>query len=244
MRSQRRLVTPQTGSAIPQDFLVSEWKLEETTGTTFYDSKGTNHGTSPTDTSNLTGIGVVGNWFNFEGYGACTVPANASLALSDGITNKKFSLSLWFDIIVPQSQNNVASYRNGGAKIWEFASYANIFKFFIHNTDGSFIELIFPTTGGSKIPIDLTHIVLSFDPTETAANKLKAYVNGFVNPNDTTGTLAIVRSDAASKFGFGGRVDVPSSINQSRAALDEVKYYVGKTLTQEEAIAIYNEEKP
>jgi len=231
--------------AIPQNGLISEWKLEETTGTTAYDSKGINNGTASVDLSNLTEPGVVGNKFNFLNQKGVVVTANASLEVSDGTTNKSFSISFWQKVTEAFSVHWTMGYSNGSSIIWWWYAYQNIWRFVVYNSDGSSLVVQFPTGGVASVQSgvgDEKHITLVFNPNEVAGQHIKGYVNGEENPNSNTGTLNILKKDPLAKFTFGADPRY-NSLNSSKVALDEIKYYVGKALTQEEAIAIYNAEK-
>jgi len=230
---------------IPQDFLTSEWKLEETTGTTAYDSKGINNGTASVDLSNLTEAGFVGNRFNFLNQRGVVVPANASLEVSDGTTNKSFSISFWQKITEGSSAHWAMGYSNGSSIIWWWYAYQNIWRLKVYNSDGSSLFLEFPTSGLTALSSgidDGKHITLVFNPNEVAGQHIKGYVNGEKNPNSNSGTINILKTDPLAKLTFGADPR-SNNLNSSGVALDEIKYYVGKALTQEESLGIYNTEK-
>jgi len=231
--------------AIPQDFLVSEWKLEETTGTTAYDSKGINNGTASVDLSNLTEPGVVGNRFNFLNQKGVVVSPNPSLDVSDGTINKKFSISFWQKVTQGSSVHWTMGYSNGSSIIWSWYCYQNVWTFIIYNYDSTYTVLIFPTEGIASVTSSLgneKHITLVFDPDEVATKNIKGYVNGVKNPNSNTGTLKILKTSPTAKL-YLGSDPRNNNLNSSMMALDEVKLYIGKALTQEESLGIYNAEK-
>jgi len=213
--------------AIPQDFLVSEWKLEESTGSIFYDSKGTNNGTD-TDIPSLSVAGKVGNGFNWlSTYTSSIVPHSADFILNDGTQNLPFSFCFWV-------------YRTAGGSLIRFVELGSILFLGIvqnilrleyrNNSNAQFAQI----ASSEGVANDVwTHLAFTFQPIDATNNTVKLFKNG-IEITTTGNPSAQIRNNITPDLSIGG--------NSFSGPMDELKYYK-KVLTPTEVLGIYNAEK-
>jgi len=222
----RRRVSRLRLGAIPQDFLVSEWKLEETTGSIFYDSKGTNNGTD-TDIPGLSVAGKVGNGFNWlSTYTSSIVPHSADFILNDGTQNLSFSFCFWI-------------YRTAGGSLIRLLEMP--YKLFIGTVannlrieyrDNSNVQFGFSAPTATILHNVWEHYTFTFQPIDLTNNTIKIYKNAIeIGSGNTAGQI---RTNITPDLKIGG--------NSFSGPMDEIKYYK-KVLTPSEVLNIYNAEK-
>ena len=215
---------------IPQDFLVSEWKLDEVSGNIFYDSKGSLNG-SVTDASTYTSTGITaktGTSFNFTGKAVVSVPGNTNFEVYDGVENKPFSFSLWHEqpVSTGYSLEFFINLNNSGVKIVLIAIVANNLRSEIYTQSGDILISIF----NSYDKFLKNNIVFSFDPNR--AEHSLFFINGIKVNQNVTGVVSPVKiGNTALAIG-----------SSDSGKLDEIKYYK-RALTLEDSINIYNAEK-
>lgn len=248
----RRRALYRNSNSIPQNGLVSEWKLEETSGTTVFDSKGTHNldnrqNTTLVDASTVSVAGQVGNAFDLGiNNGNLYLPSFSEdfMIHTAGGLNKKFSISFWFQATQSISLRYFLRLKNGTTDTWQFYTGSNIPYFRVRQQNGTFMQLQFGTTNGAQGELSINslnryHIVLVCNPDLPDSQVLKAYVDGLPNLNSSTGTQQLFTRDVNSRFFIG-----TENINQSaKGIVDEIKYYSNKALTETEALSIYNTEK-
>jgi hypothetical protein len=228
---QRRGQLRHTKRGIPQENLTSEWKLEETSGSTFYDSVGTNHGTDA-DIPNLTTAGKVGNGFNWAStYGSSVVPYSSDFEYNDGVENKPFSYCFWI-------------YRTAGGSLIRLIDRTNVLFFgtvqnlirveYRNNANTQFAKSATNTDGKGGIESNQwIHLAFTFEPVDASNNTVKIYKNGLeiATSGNTTGQI---RNNITPDLNIGG--------NSFSGIMDEIKFYK-RALTASEISAIYNAEK-
>lgn len=214
------------GGFIPQDF-TSEWKLEESTGSTFFDSKGTNNGTD-TDIPSLSVAGKVGNGFNWlSTYTSSIVPHSADFILNDGTQNLPFSFCFWV-------------YRTGGGSLIRFVELGNIlFLGIVQNLlrleyrDNSNVQFA-KVASFEGVSVDVwTHLAFTFQPIDATNNTVKLFKNG-IEITTTGNPSAQIRNNITPNLAIGG--------NSFSGPMDEIKYYK-QVLTPADVLNIYNAEK-
>ena len=212
---------------IPQDFLVSEWKLEESTGSAFFDSKGANNGTD-TDIPSLSVAGKVGNGFNWlSTYTSSIVPHSADFILNDGTQNLPFSFCFWV-------------YITAGGSLIRFIELPNILFLGIvqnllrleyrNNSNVQFAKIA--SFEGVTANV-WTHLAFTFQPIDATNNTVKLFKNG-IEITTTGNPSAQIRNNITPDLAIGG--------NSFSGPMDELKYYK-KVLTPTEVLGIYNAEK-
>jgi len=210
---------------IPQDFLTSEWKLEESTGSTFYDSKGTNHGTD-TDIPSLSVAGKVGNGFNWlSTYTSSIVPHSADFILNDGTQNLPFSFCFW----VYRTAGGSLIFLVNLTNILLLGQVSNLIRFECKNNS----NVQFAVSASEGLDANVwEHLAFTFKPIDATNNTAKIYKNGLeIGSGNITAQL---RNNITPDLSIGG--------NSFSGPMDELKYYK-KVLTPTEVLGIYNAEK-
>jgi hypothetical protein len=223
---QRRGQLRHIKRGIPQENLTSEWKLEETSGSTFYDSVGTNHGTDA-DITTLTSTGKIGNCFYYNGQAFSEVPSSSDFVMNDGTNNLPFSFSFWI-------------YNIGGGSLQKFIHsdtglyiglVANLLRMEVKNSSGTKLG-----SSASTASVDSnvwTHLTFVFNPNNISTNPFQIYKNGIpVTMDSGSKNFSITTAQPTLRIGDAGL----------NSKLDEIKYYK-RVLTPSDVSAIYNTEK-
>ncbi|MBN2613710.1 MAG: putative Ig domain-containing protein [Bacteroidales bacterium] len=219
------------------DSLKAYWKLDETSGTTYYDWIGSNDAiaalNAPTDSS---GMVDKAQYFNPENKEGMTVPANDVINWE---TDESFSVEFWFKNSVSAFDSTaVIMGRNEGGSSddvhWWFGFFNDdVLNFIIRKESGSIAQCTFQIGD-----TDWHHIVGVRD---AAGNKIKLYVDKIFADEDvydgngpglTSLSAPLTIGFLTPDPGFGSRYPYNGKI-------DDIKIY-NKVVTSTEITASYN----
>lgn len=230
---------------------VSQWKLNETSGTTVTDSQGTQNGVATTDTSNLMAAGATANTgtsFDLDNQYYVNVADHASHTFGNGAADSAFSLAAW--VYVPQyPADTIISKRDdtSGALKKEYILYASLSDIYFTISDNS-------TGGYRRVQSNSNYfnwppswgwhfIVATYDGTggTNAQNGMEIYIDGVneTNARESSGTYVAMENTAAPVL-IGAHEDTSGAITGLwNKRIDNVMIF-NKELSAGEVLALYN----
>ncbi|MDD5265412.1 MAG: discoidin domain-containing protein, partial [Candidatus Bipolaricaulis sp.] len=230
---------------------VSQWKLNETSGTTVTDSQGTQNGVATTDTSNLMAAGATvytGTSFDLDNQYYVNVADNASHTFGNSTVDSAFSLAAW--VYVPQyPADTIISKRDdtSGALKREYILYASLSDIYFtisDNSTGGYRRVRTNSTYFSWPPSWGWHfIVATYDGTggTNAQNGMEIYIDGVneTNARESSGTYVAMENTAAPVL-IGAHEDTSGVITGLwNKRIDNVMIF-NKELSAGEVLALYN----
>jgi len=202
--------------------IIACWKLDETSGTSFNDAVGTNHGTT---TATVGVTGRIGRAQRFDGLGDyARVPYSSSLSVS-GLNTLTISSWIYLDSISIANGQNIFCLKTLGVTYWSALlriDSGNDLVFYTKNTSGTTFE---SATNSNLVASTWYHVVAVLDATE-----MRIYLNGseMTTASDTfSGTL--LPFDDYVYIGTGSS----SSVSYMRGITDEPTIW-GRVLTEGE----------
>ncbi|MBI2617827.1 DUF2341 domain-containing protein [Candidatus Gottesmanbacteria bacterium] len=215
--------------------LVAEWKLDEGTGTTAYDTSG-QESTSKNFKGNLdwTG-GKFGSSMNFLGSNSEYIGFSDATAFDLGATTESYSVSAWMKTTTNFSANAhlVAKYDGGAA--YPFILYLNTSEqacFTLRGTNN-------PIACGSTALNDGNwHNLVGVR--DVVADTIYTYVDGILATSTTDTTTATAANNASLTIGNGG---TSYTTFDYTGQIDQVQIY-NLALTQYQISQIYNRGGP
>lgn len=212
----------------------SEWKLEETTGTSFVDSIGGYNGTV-NDASLYTSTGKVGSSFDFTGknHGNIVTGSNSDFEIYDGVDNKPFSVAFWHFQPTGTGASFESFFRpltSASATPYIIMINANLLTSEINLQSGGKLTSIVSVDSFNNARDVWKHITFSFNPLVSEHSTF--YINGVKATQTVSGTNSPALTGVASlRLG-----------HTASGKMDEIKYYKNKALTESEALSIYSTE--
>jgi len=205
--------------------LISVWDLDETTGTTVYDSHGSYNGTNSGATINQTGVTNITPCYYFNGTSSYVyISDNNDLDLS----SSNFSISLWVNITSLSQDVGFISKETAGTNGW--MCYLGV-------TDGlhfSFFGYGLSTSGHNEGSVLSTgtwyHFVITFDGTY-----IKIYKNGSLSYTSSSLTGTITASTRSLWF---GRYNSQTT-RRLNGYLDQISIANGTTWDSTQVAALY-----
>ena len=163
---------------------ISQWKLNETSGTTVTDSQGIQNGVASTNTSNLMAEGATaktGTSFDLDNQYYVNVADHASHTFGTGLADSAFSLAAWIYYTSSWSSNDIMSKWDAttGAekREWRFYAYNEYLKLYIADESANAIQ---GRTANDKLSDGWHFVVGTYSGVggDDAAAGIKLYVDG------------------------------------------------------------------
>jgi len=218
--------------------IVGQWKLDETSGSTTYDSSGNgNNGTLVNMADSNWVSGKVGGALNFDGDNDCVTIARSSVLETGNASTYQLSVSAWIKSNrtgAPTSYKTVVGTGNGG---WFIGSAPNEDKLFfacwllLHGHAGQTAIVSNPT------PVfdgNWHHIIAVFD-----SSAVHLYVDGNHAEGSTIGGTIINLSNNSVVLGE----DIGETGRHWDGLIDDVKIY-DTALSKEDAYSMENPNYP
>ena len=217
---------------------TAEWRLEENSGKAILDSSGNNlHLSHAKDLSVMTYDGKVGKAINFSGQTSANIGHHPILDITDGTTNLPFTIIFWFKYFAASSLEWFLTKGSSWKTDYELLIHQNLVKLWMYNANGQLVEIaaIINNTG----PNYWHQIAIAVDPYATPFGRY--FLNGAEQQVSLSGDPTMPFLKSSSPLAIGGR----SYVNDVRfnGALDEVRIKIGRALSAEELLEIYNSEK-
>lgn len=218
--------------------LIAYWKLDETSGTTATDSKGSNDGVNTNALVNQTG--QIGASYNFRQAGnpRVNVPTSSGdFDFSDGSGDLPFSISFWAVIDTFGSGNWLINARDSpSAWDWQFYYLSNSLNFQISDGSGNSIKTT--RIGNISSPSTLQCMTITYDGSSLASG-LNMYRAGVLETTtDATVGTYVKMSNLSNTIRIGARGWEVSPTGQP-VRMDDIKIW-GRELSALEVTENYD----
>lgn len=224
------------------DNLISVWEFEETSGTTFYDSHGTNHGTI--ESATLNAEGKLGKCFSYNGTSNyLSIPDNTSLRIG----SNSFTYNFWMTytgtnlatdicIILQKGIYNSGSLdhvfislRGGNTSTFTRGVYANL------RVNAGVNEIIGPAVDQSSVLQDGNWHMVTVSVTRLTTTDATIYIDG-VAVGTLADCVAIINNSAPMYIGRSANGALGYWME---GKIDQLAFWK-RGLSQEEITTLYN----
>lgn len=237
-------ITPTMQLSVQPSGLVGYWPLDENTGTTTADaSRYQNNGTLNATADWYVGSGQIGAAVDMhgpgtnDGTGAVLVPDNANLPSGSAMT-----VELWARQWSWVSSQAFASHWDyvsgpGGSGSWALQTgVSNNLRVFIADSQGDDGNNYVDTAANTWNTFNTwRHIVMVYDGSQSAANRVKIYLDGVQLATTVGGTIPATLQDSTGAFSIGSFPGLGRSL---LGAVDQVKLF-NRALSAGEVSAEY-----
>jgi hypothetical protein len=207
--------------------MISYWKLNETTGSTFADFLGSNNGQCPSNMCPLPGGGVLNSGQNFPGSQGIDVPASADF---DWYGSSNYSIELWANIPAATVCDGSVVFvgRHAGMPAWWVGCDhgTNMAVFSLRDSAGNTKEI----SGGPGLNDGVWHHLVAVH--NGANNLVQLYVDGNLVSSETKNFTGNWISQKELNFGYYKTTSGPTYYHFT-GALDEIAIY-GRALPANE----------
>jgi hypothetical protein len=220
-------------------------KCEEETGTIAFDSSGNQYNGNHNDISLITAPGKINNGFNFiGGRNNVSIPHSVDFCLRKEDKYIPMTVLVWVNFNSIPSPTSpvymVNKWNVSSTRDWTFDYYGEQIRYRIWGDNDGGGRTIFEFNSGIWKPnVDVWYLLAVTVDIEN--RKIKHYVNGLLLKEvDISSSYNFIYQSTAN-IGIGGRAwntaaDFPGG-------LDEIRIKMGKILTSQEILNIYNLEK-
>lgn len=219
--------------------LVAYYPLDESTGTTTSDASRYQHNGTLNGAATWNASGKIGSAVNMNGTtdsagtGAVLVPNNANLPTGSAMTVELWAnQSQW---VTNQAFASQWNYSTSGSWAVQTGASNNLRVYIAGSQTDTGTNYVDTTSGTWNSFNTWRHIVMTFDGTQAAANRVKVYIDGTQAGTAMTGTIPASLQTSTGSFSIGSFPGLGRALTGS---VDQVKLF-NRALSAGEVSAEY-----